>query len=204
MPVPTTPPPPPRPDSTTLAQRLARRLLALAGWTVDIAWPPSAHGVVIVYPHTSNWDFVVGYLAKVATAFPARWIGKHTIFRWPFGALFRRMGGIPVDRSDAAGLIPGLVGEMQRAEHLWIALAPEGTRRRLDHVKTGFHRLAVAAEVPVGLAWIDWGRREIALRRYVMMTGDEERDLAVVREAYAGVVGKRRGQEGEIRFRGRG
>lgn len=195
-------PPPPR-NAPSLAQRLALWILARFGWTVDIAWIPESHGVVIVYPHTSNWDFIVGYLVKVGTGLPARWIGKHTLFRWPFGALFRWMGGIPVNRSDPAGLVESLVEEMHRSESLWIALAPEGTRRYTDHVKRGFHRLAVAADVPVGMAWIDWGRKEVALRRYVRMSGDEERDVQVLREVYAGKVGRRRGQESGIGFRRR-
>jgi hypothetical protein len=86
---------------------------------------------------------------------------------------------------------------------MWLALAPEGTRRRTDHLKSGFWHLALAARVPVGLAYIDWARREVGLQRYATMTGDEAADLATIREAYAGLHGKNRGQEGELRFQPR-
>lgn len=190
------------PATPTIPQRLARRVLALSGWTVDLAFPPAPRGIIIVYPHTSNWDFVVGYLAKVAAGLPVHWLGKDTLFRGPFGALFRRMGGIPVNRRHPAGMLEALTERLRTSEWTWIALAPEGTRKRLDHVKSGFHRLAVAADVPVGLAFIDWRRREVGLHRFERMTGDAEADLALLREVYAGKEGRRRGWEGELRFRG--
>ena len=86
-------------------RRWARRLLALFGWRVDVVMPPGPRCVVAVYPHTSNWDFPVGYLAKLTSGLPLHFVGKHTIFRWPFGAILRRMGGIPVDRRAPAGLL---------------------------------------------------------------------------------------------------
>jgi 1-acyl-sn-glycerol-3-phosphate acyltransferase len=185
----------------TLPQRLARRILAFFGWTVDLRLPTEPRGIIIVYPHTSNWDFVVGYLAKVAAGLPAQWLGKDTLFRGPFDRLFRWMGGIPVNRRHPSGMLASLTEQLRTEPWLWIALAPEGTRKKLDHVKSGFHRLAVGAGVPVGFAFIDWRRKEIGLHRYEPMSGDAERDLALLREVYAGKEGKLRGNEGELRFR---
>jgi hypothetical protein len=185
----------------TAAQRLARRALALAGWSTDVVWPPGPRCVIVVYPHTSNWDFVVGYFVKVALGLPAWWIGKHTLFRWPIGGLLRRMGGIPVDRTAPGGLISELVREFQRRDTLWLAIAPEGTRARTDHWKSGFYRIALAAGVPVGLAYMDWRRRVVGLTTYLTPTGDEEADLGRIRQAYAGREGKHPGNAGEIRFR---
>jgi 1-acyl-sn-glycerol-3-phosphate acyltransferase len=191
----------PVPGPPTLAGRAARAVLALLGWRVDVVWPPVPRCVVIVYPHTSNWDFVVGYLAKMAIRVPVQWVGKHTLFRWPFGRALRRMGGIPVNRREAAGLVEELAREMRSRAWMWLAIAPEGTRARTDHWKSGFYRLAVAADVPVGLAFIDWGRRVVGLREYVRMSGDEERDLSLIRDAYAGKTGRRPDQAAPIRFR---
>jgi 1-acyl-sn-glycerol-3-phosphate acyltransferase len=192
---------PPRPGAPSLVQLGARALLRAFGWTVDLAWPTVPRCVIIVYPHTSNWDFVVGYLAKLAAGIPVHFVGKHTLFCWPFGGLLRRMGGIPVNRADAAGFIPRLAAEMAARRWMWIALAPEGTRAYTDHWKSGFHRLARAADVPVGLAFIDWKRRRVGLGDYVAMTGDEEADLATLRAAYADKIGRRPERASAIRFR---
>ena len=185
-------------------RRWARSVLALAGWRVDVTPPAVPKCVIAVYPHTSNWDFFVGYLAKLAAGLPIHFVGKHTIFRWPLGPVLRRMGGIPVDRRAPAGLLPQLLREMEARPWMWLAIAPEGTRAKVDRWKSGFYRLAVAAKVPIGLAYIDYAARVVGLSTYLEPTGDEEVDLARIRAVYAGKVGKRPELAGEIRFhRGR-
>ena len=179
----------------------ARRLLALRGWRVAITPPPAPRCVIIVYPHTSNWDFVIGYLARVAAGLPVEWIGKDTLFRWPVAALLRRMGGVPVDRRRPTGLIDQLAGELERCDRMWLALAPEGTRARTDHWKSGFYHLALKAKVPVGLAFIDYRTRVVGLDTYLTMSGDEEADLARIRAVYAGKTGKHPEQASDIRLR---
>ena len=191
----------PRPLPPGPLRRAARRLLAARGWRVEIAWPPAPKCVILVYPHTSNWDFVVGYLAKLAAGLPVHFVGKHTLFRWPFGALLRRMGGIPADRRQPTGLIAELTRQFTVRPWMWLAVAPEGTRSRTDHWKSGFYHLALAARVPVGLAFLDYRERVVGLTTWLELTGDEQRDLERMRQAYAGKVGRRPGQEGEIRFR---
>jgi 1-acyl-sn-glycerol-3-phosphate acyltransferase len=186
---------------TSIVQRASRRLLRLFGWTVDVQLPAAPKGVIIVYPHTSNWDFVVGYLAKVAAGVRVEWIGKASLFRWPFGALLRRMGGIPVERGAHAGVVAQLAREYARRERIWVAIAPEGTRSRTDHWKSGFYHLALAAEVPVGLAFIDYRRRLVELRTTLVLTGQSGRDLEQLRAFYRDVQGCRPGQASEIRFR---
>ena len=178
----------------------ARLVLRALGWTLDVAPPAPPRGVVVVYPHTSNWDFVVGYLAKVAAGLSLQWIGKDSLFRRPFGGLLRRMGGIPVRRGARSGVIAELAREFATRERLWVAIAPEGTRAWVDHWKSGFYHLALAARVPVGLGIIDWGRRRIELRRTLELSGDPEADLRALRAAYQGVRGLRPERAGEIRF----
>lgn len=191
----------PGPPPPSTVQRLARGVLAALGWRVDVAWPPVPRCVIVVYPHTSNWDFVIGYLARLAAGLPVRWIGKDTLFRWPVAGLFRRMGGIPVNRRAPSGLTAQLVRALETEETLWLAIAPEGTRAHTDHWRSGFYRLALAAKVPVGLAYIDYRAREVGLTTYLTLSGDEAADLARIRAAYEGHVGKYPANAGEIRFR---
>ncbi len=181
-------------------RRWARRLLALLHWRVDVVLPPGPRCVIAVYPHTSNWDFAVGYLAKLAAGVPVHFVAKHTLFRWPLGPLLRRMGGIPVDRRAHRGIVEQLVHEMQARPWMWLAIAPEGTRSYVDRWHSGFYRVALGAKVPIGLAFIDYGAREVGLRDYLVPTGDEEADLGRMRAAYAGKVARRPEQAGAIRF----
>ncbi|MBI4989206.1 MAG: 1-acyl-sn-glycerol-3-phosphate acyltransferase [Rhodocyclales bacterium] len=181
--------------------RLCAALLRLFGWRVRLVWPPVPKAVVIVYPHTSNWDFVVGILARYAIAIPIRFVGKDTLFRWPFGGLFRRLGGIPVDRRRSSGFVGGLIEAFDKADSLYLAIAPEGTRSKVDHWKSGFYRLALAARVPLGLAFIDYSRREVGIEVWLSLSGNEAEDLAAIRAYYADKRGKRPGKEGSIRFR---
>jgi len=170
--------------------KLATGILALFGWRVDQVPPPGPRGIIVVYPHTSNWDFPIGYLTKLAMGLPLSWVGKDSLFRWPVAGLLRRMGGIPVNRRERTGLIAFLQREFERRDWMWLAIAPEGTRSHVTHWKSGFYRLALAAGVPVGLAFIDYRTRTVGLREYVTLTGEPERDMARIRAVYAGKVGK--------------
>jgi 1-acyl-sn-glycerol-3-phosphate acyltransferase len=191
----------PHPRSGPLRAAFGRGVLALFGWRVEVTLPAGPKGIIIVYPHTSNWDFPVGYLAKLVIRLPLRWAGKDSLFLGPFAPVFRWMGGIPVNRREHTGFIGQLSREFSERTWMWLALAPEGTRKRTDHLKSGFWHLALAARVPVGLAYIDWDEKVVGLSRYVELTGDEARDLATLREAYAGKHGRHRGQESDLRFR---
>ncbi len=187
-----------RPSS--FAGSVAHRLLAAFGWKVVVEPPAAPRVVIIFYPHTSNWDFVVGILAKRTLAFPVHWAGKDSLFGWPFGALFRRLGGIPVKRGQRANQVAQLAAEFEKHERFYLAIAPEGTRRRTEVWRSGFYRLALAARVPVGLAFIDYPKREIGIMAYLTLSGDETNDFANIREAYAGRIGKYPLQQGPIRL----
>jgi 1-acyl-sn-glycerol-3-phosphate acyltransferase len=177
---------------------MATRTLALFGWRVDVVPPPGPKGILVVYPHTSNWDFPIGYLCKMAMGLPLSFVGKDTLFRWPVGGLLRSMGGIPANRRERTGLIGQLVEEFRRRDWMWLAIAPEGTRSHVPHWKSGFYRLALEADVPVGLAFIDYRTKVVGIREYVRMTGDREADMARIRAAYADKVGLRPERAGEI------
>jgi len=179
---------------------IAKWLLGLFGWKVIFAPPPGPKAVIIVYPHTSNWDFPIGILARSTFRLPISFAGKDSLFRWPCGALFRRLGGIPVDRSKRTGFTSQMVAEFNHREQFYLAIAPEGTRRATAELRSGFYRLALATGVPLGCAYIDYSRREAGIQDYLTLSGDESADLKRISEIYAGRHGKHPTQEGPIRF----
>jgi 1-acyl-sn-glycerol-3-phosphate acyltransferase len=193
------------PDAAPRRPALWRRallgLLRICGWKTVFVWPPEPKGIILVYPHTSNWDFPIGLAFRIGHDLPANWVGKAEMFPGPFRGLLKRLGGIPVDRSRAAGFVDSLVQEFGRRDWMWVAIAPEGTRSHTDHLKFGFYRLALAADVPVALAYIDYGTRTVGLDTFVRFTGDEERDLDIMRRFYSTKRGRRPELAGDIRFR---
>lgn len=175
----------------SFGQKLAGRLLGWFGWRVRFAGLPGARGVIVVYPHTSNWDFVVGICAKWTMGFDACWIGKHSLFWWPMSLLMRRLGGIAVRRDRSSGTTAQLVERMRASERMWLAVTPEGTRSLRPAWKSGFYHLALAAGVPVGLAYLDYGSRCVGLTEFITLSGDVEADMARIAAYYAGMRGKR-------------
>lgn len=169
---------------------LARAILARAGWKVRFDGFPAPCGVVIIYPHTSNWDFVFLILAKWAIGIEAVYLGKDKLFRVPgLGALLRASGGIPVDRSMPHGVIGGMARRLaaarDRGEPTWVALAPEGTRAWRPSWRSGFYHMALAAAVPVGLTYIDYAHREVGLTEFVTLTGDVNVDMGRIAAYYS-------------------
>ena len=176
----------------------ARALLRLGGWRVAFDGLPARQGVVIVYPHTSNWDFVVALLAKWSIGIPVSFWAKASLFRVPlFGRWLRWLGGIPVDRRSPQGAVHAMVQRLaharERGDFLWLALAPEGTRRYGDGLRSGFWHVAVQAGVPLGLAGLDFARREVALIDFLNLGGDRDVDLAAI----AARLGHHRGRRPE-------
>jgi 1-acyl-sn-glycerol-3-phosphate acyltransferase len=184
---------------------LARSVLRLLGWQVDYLAPTEPRGIVIVYPHTSNWDFVIGLLAKWAIGLPLRFVGKESLFRGATGAtlgrLMRLWGGRPVDRHRASGAVEQLAQLMRSEPWFWLAMSPEGTRRYQDHLRSGFYHLALAMQVPVGLAYIDYGRRTVGVSCYVRMSGEVNADLELLQRFYADKRGLYPRQASTIAFR---
>jgi 1-acyl-sn-glycerol-3-phosphate acyltransferase len=192
---------PPAPTPPSLLRRAALGLLAVVGWRSAFVWPPEAKGVIIVYPHTSNWDFPLGMLFRIGHGLPANWVGKTEMFRPPFGGLLKRVGGIPLDRQRTAGFIEALVAEFRKRDWMWLAIAPEGTRSHTEHLKPGFYTLALAADVPIALGYIDYATRTVGIDTYLRMTGDREADMARIRDFYADKRGRRPEHAGELRLR---
>lgn len=171
----------------TWGQRTALRLLNLIGWQFRFKPLPGPHGVAVVYPHTSNVDFPIGLLAKWAVGLQFRWLAKDSLFRGPMGVLMRYWGGVAVDRSAPQGAIRRLAQDMHAAKWFWLAITPEGTRSYRPYWKSGFYRIAMAAEVPVLLVAIDYGKKVLDVTRTITLSGDEDADMAAIARAYEGV-----------------
>jgi 1-acyl-sn-glycerol-3-phosphate acyltransferase len=184
--VPTTPPPPSGCPlrGSRLSSRLAVWLLALCGWRIEGRLPEVPRFVLIVAPHTSNWDFPIGVLAMLATRIRLTWLGKHSIFRFPVAGILRRLGGEPVDRSIAQGTVELAIERFRTREQWVLGIAPEGTRKRVAQWKTGFYRIATGAAVPILPVTIDFSRRVLDLGTLFYPTGDQESDLAALRRRY--------------------
>jgi 1-acyl-sn-glycerol-3-phosphate acyltransferase len=157
--------------------------------------------VVVFYPHTSNWEFPIGILAKWASGIPFRYVGKDALFRWPFGGLFRRWGGIPVDRQHSTGFIGQMRDEFERNDDFRLIFAPEGTRRRTGHWRSGFYHLARAARVPVGLGFVDYPTRRIGVGAFLDLTGDPVEDMRTIAAFYADKHGYRPENQGPVVLR---
>jgi 1-acyl-sn-glycerol-3-phosphate acyltransferase len=200
----------PLPTAPVLERPLARgflpwlgaALLRLAGWKVVLAQPVPMRCIAIFYPHTSNWDTVVGLCAKFMFGIRFRYVGKDSLFRVPLiGPLLVRWGGVPVNRREPVGFIRQMQGEFARHAEFRLAIAPEGTRGLTPHWKSGFYRLARAAGVPLALAYIDYPRREIGIGGYLDLTGEVAADMTRIRAFYAGKRGQHPENQGPVRLR---
>ena len=174
----------------TWGQRTSLRILQLLGWKLYFKPLPGPHGIAVVYPHTSNWDFVIGLFAKWTTGLHFKWLAKKSLFWGPMGVVMRYWGGIPVDRSAPQGATQRLAQNMLASDWCWVAITPEGTRGYKPHWKSGFYRLALAARVPVLIVYIDYRTKEFGVRDYVTLTGDEEADMATIASIYQGREGR--------------
>ncbi|MBW7862647.1 MAG: 1-acyl-sn-glycerol-3-phosphate acyltransferase [Rhodocyclaceae bacterium] len=182
-------------------RRLCSLLLRLLGWQIVLAPPPSSKTVIIGYPHTSNWDFPLAMLWRFATGFPMQWVAKKEMFQNPLGGLFLRWGGIPLDRSRPEGFIEQICAEVDRREIFHLVIAPEGTRKRTDHWKSGFYRIATTARVPLGLGFLDYGKKQLGIGEWIVLSGEREADLERIRAFYADKRGYRPEQAGSICFK---
>ncbi len=174
-----------------LSRALARMGMTATGWSFEGAFPDIPKAVIIVVPHTSNWDFLVGIFAVFALGIRASFLGKHQLFRWPIGWLMRWLGGIPVDRRASGGVVEQIVERFRCADRLLLGMSPEGTRKRVARWKTGFYRIAVAAGVPILPVSFDYSRRVVRLGNGFIPTGDMARDLEELGHFFSDVVGRR-------------
>lgn len=145
--------------------------------------------IFVVIPHTSNWDFPLGILTRSILRLKLKFIAKDSLFRWPYGFIFRWLGGIPVDRSKHTNFVKAVADTISKYEDLSIAIAPEGTRKRNDQLKSGFYWIAVEAKMPMVLVKFDFGNKEVNFSEPMMPSGNYEEDLKIINNHFRGVKG---------------
>lgn len=172
---------------------LSRFVYARCGWRFEGQLPDVPKLVAIVAPHSSAWDVVWGLLAKIGLRLEVRFIGKRETFFWPLGPLLRGFGGIPIDRARAQNVVGEITQLFATHERLWFALAPEGTRKKVQEWKSGFWRIARAANVPILPVYFHYPRKTIGFGPLIQPTDDLAADMARIREFYKPWQGKNRG-----------
>jgi 1-acyl-sn-glycerol-3-phosphate acyltransferase len=173
--------------------RLCRWIFRRCGWRFAGEFPDVAKCVVIAAPHSSNWDVVWGLLLKIGWRLDVKFMGKREAFFWPVGLILKHFGGIPIDRKAAQGLVGEMTDLFATREKLWLALAPEGTRKKVTKWKSGFLRIAREAQVPVLPAYFHYPQKTIGLGPLFHLTGNLEADMARIRAFYVPWQGKNRG-----------
>jgi len=191
--VPALPPSAPMSRAGAFSRWLGRSLLRLGGWRVVGDLPDVPKLVVIAAPHSSNWDGIWGFAAKLALGLEVRVLGKAQLFWWPLGPLLRRLGAIPVDRAAAQGTVGQAVALIRGSRRIWFALAPEGTRKRVERWKTGFWKIAHEAQVPILPAYFHYPERVIGFGPLFQTSDDMAADIAALRAWYRPWMGKNRG-----------
>lgn len=172
-----------------LASKVALRTM---GWKSTGSFPPTLKKyVVIVGPHTSGWDFVIGLLFRKALHLEhVKYLGKQELFKPPFGFFFRWVGGYPVDRSSRHNLVEQVVNVFNRHEEFAIALSPEGTRTRVDKLKTGFYNIAREAGVPLIMVALDYKDKCLTISEPLYLTRDQAIDFSRIHDFFRPVQGK--------------
>jgi 1-acyl-sn-glycerol-3-phosphate acyltransferase len=167
-----------------VSRAFGRAVFFALGWRVDGNLPNCAKCVMIAAPHTSTADIVVAMAAKVALGIHINWLGKHTVHRPPLGWLLKYMGAVPVDRTAPHGVVGQIVEKFRSEPAFFLGLAPEGTRRRTTTWKSGFHRAAHLAGVPIVTLALDYSTRTLWVGPPFTATNDFAADLAVLRQRF--------------------
>ena len=184
------------PVVNALLRGFSLAFLKMAGWTVEGSLPIQAsRSVLIAAPHTSNWDLPYTLMVAFALRLNPYWMGKHSIFRAPFGGLMRWLGGIPVNRAQSSTLVAASAQAIAGADGpLQLIVPPEGTRSKTRYWKTGFYYIAQTARVPIVMAYMDYATKRSGLGPLFQPTGDIEADMAAIKAFYAPFKGKNAAQ----------
>ncbi|HEY8682392.1 MAG TPA: lysophospholipid acyltransferase family protein [Rhodanobacter sp.] len=173
-------------------RRSCRAVLRLCGWSLIGEFPGVPRAVLIAAPHSSWWDGVWGLLLKVGIGADVHFMGKQELFRWPLGSLLRRLGGMPIDRDAAKGVVEQMIDQFRQGDALWLGIAPEGTRQPVARWKSGFWHIAHDAGVPIVTAYFNYPDKTIGIGPLFETSDDMEADLARLHAFYAPFRGKHR------------
>ena len=166
-------------------------LLRLWGWKIESVFPKGIKkSVIVVIPHTSNWDFPVGILLRPTIDLQTNFVGKRSLFYFPLDLLMRALGGVPVDRSKHNNFVDAVVDIYNSRDQFNLTITPEGTRSKLKTLKRGFYFIALKAGIPIVCCKFDWGKMVIGFDEPFYPTGDYDNDLPKILAYFKGVQGK--------------
>lgn len=172
-------------------QKICRTILFdWMGWKADVDQPIPDKCIICVAPHTSNWDFFIGKTYYTALGRTSNFLMKKEWFFWPLGPLFRRMGGIPVERSRHTSMTDQLAQRAMESARFSLAVTPEGTRSRNAEWKRGFYYIALKAQLPILLYGLDFGTKTIVCKRTLVPSGDVDADMRVIADYFSHFKGK--------------
>jgi 1-acyl-sn-glycerol-3-phosphate acyltransferase len=183
-----------------LAQLLGGLVLSVFGWQKAGQVPSARNMVIIAAPHTSNWDFIFLLAAAYSFGISVNWLGKDSLFRSPLGPILRFLGGVPVDRSKRNNLVQSLSAQIEHGSGIALVIPPSGTRRKTEYWKSGFYRIAEAAQIPLVCGYLDYQKKEAGLG-LAFLPSDLSRDMNRIREFYEPIVGKYPENKSRIRLR---
>lgn len=183
-----------------LAQLLGGLVLSVFGWQRAGQVPRAKNIVIIAAPHTTNWDFIFLLAAAYSFGISVNWLGKDSLFRSPLGPILRYLGGVPVDRSKRNNLVQSLSAQIEHGSGIALVIPPSGTRQKTEHWKSGFYRIAEAAQIPLVCGYLDYQKKEAGLGP-AFLPSDLSRDMDRIREFYEPIVGKYPENKSRIRLR---
>ena len=170
---------------------LGKLLMKISGWKTTGHLPKDQRVVIVAGPHTSNWDFVLAMSLILSLDVHIHWVGKHSIFKKGFRRLLRRMGGIPVNRTNPESLKYEIQNISNKYKGFVIAIAPEGTRKKVAKLKSGFLRIANETNSRIMMAGIDFSNKTVEFGSFFSPSGDVEKDLKFIKEYFSNFAGKR-------------
>ncbi len=193
-----------------MLKKLSIKILNIFGWKIRVIDLPVDRYVIIGAPHTTNWDFPLALLTIAATGLKFSWAAKDSLFFFPLGNLFKKIGGIPVNRKVRNDFLRVILSKFKEQEDFVIAIAPEGTRSYTDHWKCGFYQIAVEAEAKIGLGYVDFTSKTVGIGKIITPTGNLEKDFTEIAAFYQDKTGlypqnqsKITVREKEVRFMSR-
>ncbi len=182
--------------------RLSQMIFRLIGWKNTGSNPKHLDKyMVVVVPHTSNWDFPLGLLARSAWNLDIKYVGKKEMFRWPLGGLMKWLGGYPVDRSKATNFVSAVVKLIKEKDKFALCIAPEGTRKKVNKLKRGFYFMAKGAQIPMILVKFDYENKEVNWSEPFYPTDDEDADMQYIYDHFRGVKGKIAANSFDVKYR---
>ena len=177
-------------------------ILNLIDWELIEKTPPKKKYVLIGAPHTSNWDWVFALLVMAGLGVRPRWVGKESLFRGIMGPIMRGLGGISVVRGARKNFVGQIIDVYNEREKLVIALAPEGTRKYVDHWKSGFYHIAQGAQVPIAMGFVNYTEKKCGVGGYFTPSGNLDEDMEIMQEFYASSAkGKFPENQARVRFK---